>query len=89
MPIQSIADHLETGRLTLTIMDDGSGVLLDTEREALFSLNATGLVLIQQIRAGAKNIEDIAAVVAERFQVGPEQARRDAVRFLTDINATL
>lgn len=89
MSIERIANHLKAGRLNVTVMDDGSGVVLDGEREALFNLNATGLFIIEQIQGGCVCLEALAKELSAAFQVDPARARSDAERFITDISATL
>ncbi len=89
MPIQQLSEQLKQGRLSLTVMDDGSGVLLDVKEEALFSLNPTGLFLIQQLQDGEASLEMLAAALADQFQIDGAQARQDAEQFLNDLSAAL
>lgn len=70
-------------------MDDGSGVLLDSEKEALFNLNATGLFIIERIRAGCGSVEALADALTSAFEVDQNRARSDAERFVIDLSATL
>jgi hypothetical protein len=89
MSIEELKNQLEQDRLSLTLMDDGSGVLLDARKEALFSLNPTGLFVVQQIEAGVDEIDVLARAMAERFRIDPEQARRDASDFIRALLETL
>jgi hypothetical protein len=89
MSIRTIEDHLREGRLSVTVMDDGSGVLLDSEKEALFNLNATGLFIIERIRAGCGSVEAVADELARAFRIEHRRARSDAERFLSELEATL
>jgi len=89
MTIKYIEDQLNAGRLSVTVMDDGSGVLLDSEREALFNLNATGLFIIERIQEGCESVETLANEMGQAFQVARERARSDAERFIKDLSATL
>jgi len=89
MSIKHIEDQLNSGRLSVTVMDDGSGVLLDSEREALFNLNATGLFIVERIQTGCESIDSLAAELAAAFQVDSSRARSDAEKFIADLGATL
>jgi hypothetical protein len=52
MSIPILQSELASGRLTITALDDGSGVLLAARQEQLFSMNATGLVIIKALAEG-------------------------------------
>jgi len=89
MSTEKIAEHLEQGRLTLTVMDDGSGVLLDVKDEALFNLNATGLFVIQQIKNDCESLDALAEAVAQKFKIDTPRARQDVETFTNALSATL
>ncbi|TVQ41715.1 MAG: PqqD family protein [Wenzhouxiangella sp.] len=82
MTIEAIAKGLESGRLTITSLDDGSGVVLDSDGEQLFSFNVTGLTIVQAIASGARDVEALADALTSRFEVTPERARTDVQAFL-------
>jgi len=54
------------------------------EMNCLISLNATGRC-VWQLLAEDQSMEDLAAAVAERFDVDKERARADVLIFLDDI----
>lgn len=83
--IQQLRQQLASGRLTISRLDDGSGVVLDAERERLFSLNATGLSIIQAIADGAEDEQAILAVLVERFDADPAAAREDIEEFVAGV----
>ena len=56
-PIKKIRGALESGRLTINALDDGSGVLLDIDGEQLLTLNRTGMRLVQAIDEGAAGVD--------------------------------
>jgi len=89
MSIKTIEKHLNAGRLSVTVMDDGSGILLDSEREALFNLNATGLFIIERIREGCGSLKALADALAGAFEVDQKRARVDAEKFVTGLSASL
>ncbi|AKS42512.1 PqqD family protein [Wenzhouxiangella marina] len=78
----TIADAFDAGRLALTVLDDGSGVLLDQDAEALISLNATGLVLVEALKAGCRDEGQLADRLVERFRVDRPRAEADVTAFL-------
>jgi hypothetical protein len=87
--LEKLQQDLADGRLTLSALDDGSGVALDVESEKLVSLNASGLTILQAIADGADSEEAIATVLVKRFAVTPESARADAKTFLARLTASL
>lgn len=89
MSIDHIRRHLDSGRLSVTVMDDGSGVVLDGEREALFNMNATGLFIVERIQRGADSFDAVAEALAESFQIETPKARADVRKFLDDLSAAL
>lgn len=83
--LQQLKQHLASGRLTISRLDDGSGVVLDVERERLFSLNATGLSIIQALADGAEDDAAVVDAMVERFETDSGTAARDLERFLADL----
>ncbi len=81
--IETIASGLENGRLTITSLDDGSGVVLDSDGEQLFSFNVTGLTIVQAIESGDKTVEALSDRLSKRFEVDKERARSDVEGFLS------
>lgn len=80
--ITTIAQALASGRLTINALDDGSGVVLDVEREQMLTMNATGIALVQAINNGADTAQALVDTLTARFEVTPEQAARDVHGFL-------
>lgn len=83
--LQQLRQHLDRGRLTISRLDDGSGVVLDVERERLFTLNATGLGIIQAAADGAADETAVVEALVARFEVNAADARKDLERFLADL----
>lgn len=88
-PIDTIRDALESGRLTINALDDGSGVLLDIDGEQLLTLNRTGMRLIQTIDDGAATIEVLRDMLLNEFEVEPGRAESDARAFVEDVAEAL
>jgi hypothetical protein len=62
--------------VTFQPMPDGTAVLVDPASGAAYALNATG-ALVWQLCDGSRALDDIAAALAERFDVTPAQACHD------------
>jgi len=89
MSAETIAEAMTTGRLSLTVLDDGSGVLLDQEKEALLSLNTTGLAIVSAIADGCREEQDLAERLSQQFDIDPEKAKADVHHFLTQLTKVL
>ena len=87
--IARIRDALESGRLMINALDDGSGVLLDIDGEQLMTLNAAGMHLVRGIERGAQDVASLGGLLCERFEVEPERAETDAGAFLAEVAAAL
>jgi hypothetical protein len=86
---EAIIDRLGGGDLGLTVLPDGSGVMLDMSGHRVLSLSKTGVVLVEQMQAGRCRLDDLATALVEGFDVGFDEARRDAGEFLASLNEAL
>ena len=87
--IRTIRDALESGRLTINALDDGSGVLLDIDGEQLLTLNRTGMRLVQSIDDGASTVEALRDMLLEEFEVEADRAEVDARDFVEEVAEAL
>lgn len=87
--IDSIRTALDSGRVTINALDDGSGVLLDVEGEQLLTLNRTGMFLVQSIERGSATVEDLGAGLAERYEVDVDRAVADVEHFVAEVAESL
>ncbi len=87
--LDRIRAALDSGRLTVNALDDGSGVLLDLDGEQLLTLNHSAMQLVQNIESGALDLTALATALTERFEVDPERARRDAAAFIERLAGAL
>jgi hypothetical protein len=73
----------------LTVLHDGTGVLLHLGTKFYFALNATGVAVWKLLESGeASSAEDIARVLVERFAgVGYGEALRDVNALLAELRA--
>lgn len=62
-------------------MPDGTAVLVDPVTGAACALNATG-ARVWQLCDGSRTLDEIAAALAEEFDVTPAQARHDIAALL-------
>lgn len=88
-PITTIRGALESGRLTINALDDGSGVLLDVDGEQLLTLNRTGMRLVQAIDDGAATVEALRDMLLDEFEVEAERAEADAQAFVGEVAKAL
>jgi hypothetical protein len=85
MSIEALRKGLSVGRLTISALDDGSGVVLDVEGEQLLEMNASGLAMMQAIADGAEDEGAVAEAVAAKFEVSVERVRGDVGVFVSDV----
>ena len=87
--IARIGAALASQRLTINRLEDGSGVVLDVQREQLVSMNRTGLMIIQAIADGAGAEADIAEQISQSFGIDLDRAQQDVRRFARQLAAAL
>jgi hypothetical protein len=71
----------------LTVLDDGTGVILNLDTKYYFTLNATGVALWQALEAGARTPEEIARALVRQFEVSEPDALSDAREVLRELLA--
>lgn len=71
----------------LTVLDDGTGVILNLETKYYFTLNETGVALWQALEAGAGTAQAIAEELVRRFEVDGAQALADVREVLAELVA--
>jgi len=87
--LDRIRTALDSGRLTVNALDDGSGVLLDLDGEQLLTLNPSAMHLVRSVESGAGDIDALASALTERFEVDAERARADAAGFIERLAGAL
>lgn len=85
MSAVKIGEAMDAGRLSLTVLDDGSGVLLDQEKEALLSLNTTGLAIVSAIADGCREELRLAERLSQQFEIDNEKALTDVRHFINQL----
>ena len=65
-------------------LQSGEGVIVDAQTALYFGLNKTAAFLWQSLKErGDATPEDLVQALVARFEVGPDDARRDVDAFLT------
>ncbi len=87
--IRAIARGLQDGRLSLNRLADGSGVVVDTVPENLWTMNATAMAIVDAVHEGAEGVQEIADRLVQRFQVDAARARSDVDQCLDRLHQAL
>lgn len=83
---KALADALTTDeKLTLTELADRSGVILSLQNRTVASLNETGQFLVNLLRSGVTDVEELVARMTAEFDVDESTARHDVEHFLTEL----
>lgn len=89
MNLDEILAYLEAESISSGALGDGSGVVVDVNRQLVFVLNDTGQFVLDALRSGVRNQDEIAAGLAAAFAVDQGEARRDVDAFLEDVRRTM
>lgn len=63
---------------------EGEIVILTEDGQKIHTLNSVGGA-IWELADGSKNIDEIAKILTERFDVSPEQAQSDIIEFCSEM----
>ena len=86
MDISQIARRLRTKKYVVTRLQDESGVLLNSDDLLVFTLNDTGLFLLEAIEEGRASSEAaLVELLTREFEVTESQARQDIRDFIGDL----
>lgn len=64
-------------RVVFTELADGTGLLLHLQSKLYFTLNRSAVSVWKRIEASAATRSVLVNTLVEKFECGPEQARRD------------
>jgi len=64
---------------------DETGVILDVDSLQVFSLNETGMFLVEEMKAGIVTEDALVTRMMEEFEVEEEVARKDVSEFVTEL----
>ncbi|GAB6076822.1 HPr-rel-A system PqqD family peptide chaperone [Desulfurobacterium crinifex] len=71
------------GKLERLAIND-EGFIFDPETGNSYTVNKTGIFIIQLLKEG-KNEEEIVKALTEEFEIGEDEAKRDLVDFLEQL----
>ncbi len=79
--LAEIAAFLSSDRVTRTTLADASGVVLDVQGLAVYSLNETGMFLVNALCEGVTDADALAVRLVDAFVVDEATARADVAEF--------
>ena len=83
--IEKLAAMLADDELTTTKLVDGTGVILDVDSLQVFTLNETGMFLVEALGDGVADREGLMARMVENFEVEDDVAGADVDAFIADL----
>ena len=84
--LTEVRDFLLSDRVTRTALADGSGVVLDVEGLAVYSLNKTGMFLVEAVCEGATDTGALVKRLVAEFEVDEATARTDVAEFIEELS---
>lgn len=88
MSVETLRSLLEQDTCTMTVMADGTGVLLDLRNESLLTFNETGVFMCERIKQGDTPAAIVAQVVGT-YQVDQATAQADVAVFVEQLAQAL
>lgn len=76
---------LSSEAVTQTRLADHSGVILDLDSLHVYSVNDTGMCLVEALRDGVEDHEGLVRRLVEEFDVEPEEAASDVDAFVEEL----
>jgi hypothetical protein len=76
---------LSSKAVSHTRLADHSGVILDLDSLQVFSVNDTGMCLVEALRDGVNNHDGLVRRIVEQFEVDPQTAARDVDTFVDEL----
>lgn len=89
MEIEWLRENIAGGRLTISRLDDGSGVVLDMQGEKLLEMNASALAMVQAVADGAETEQAVAEQISARCGAPTDRVARDVREFFSQLVASL
>jgi len=89
LQLAKITQYLSSNNVELTLLADGSGVLLDLEGHQVLSLNNTGATIAQALLQEKKDINDVIAEFSDEYEITQDQAKTDIAEFLDEMHSAL
>jgi len=76
---------LSSEAVSQTRLADHSGVILDIDSLQVFSVNDTGMCLVEALRDGVDDHEGLVQRIVEQFEVDRERAASDVDAFVDEL----
>ena len=90
MKISQLAQRLRDSKYVITRLQDDSGVLLNSDELLVFTLNETGLFLLESIEEGKVATEaELVTLLTGEFEVTESQAQQDVREFIAELSDAL
>jgi hypothetical protein len=76
---------LSSKAVSQTRLADQSGVILDIDSLQIFSVNDTGMCLVEALRDGVEDHDGLVQRIVDEFEVDPETAASDVDAFVDEL----
>jgi hypothetical protein len=76
---------LSSEAVSQTRLADHSGVILDIDSLQIFSVNETGMCLVEALREGIDDHDGLVRRIVDEFEVDRETAARDVDAFVDEL----
>jgi hypothetical protein len=83
--IEQLVAMLAEDELTTTTLVDGTGVILDVDSMQVFTLNQTGMHLVDAMGEGVADRDGLVARLIESFEVDEATAASDVDAFVAEL----
>ena len=88
--IEELAELLASeDEFTQQKLADEAGVILDVDSLQVFSLNETGMFLVEEMKEGIVTEDALVTRLLEEFEVEEDVARKDVVEFVEELTKCL
>jgi len=87
--IAELADYLQQPDISLTVLADGSGVILDIAASQVITLNNTGTTLAEAMRDGARELDELTRQLSEEYDVDAATADAEIQAFCDTLSGYL
>lgn len=87
--LAEFATLLSSDQITRTKLADETGVLLDVDGLHVFSLNETGMFIVEALCNGVVDREGLVARLVGEFEVDEDTAGKDIDAFIEDLSRLL
>lgn len=84
-PSVDLSRLLSSDAVSQTRLADHSGVILDIDSLRVFSVNQTGMCLVEALRDGVEDHEGLVSRVVEEFDVDADTAAKDVDAFIEEL----